>query len=408
MSGRIWGWRAQYLIIALLGGAAVYVNLFLTLPREVAAQIRRHEARRLEAVAGLLAAYLEARAAVGEGPDSALGRVRPWLRDYALYAFPPEYTPDIPEVQVLAVRLPDGRYLALGLGPTGCPACGEPAFWLRLLGLSLLIWMVLLAVYVFLWARFAWWLRRIREAADAIVAGVERPPLPPASADELGQIAAAMGEIAAAMGRFREAHRRFMLTAAHELLTPLSALIDALQDAREGSPPAVRGRLDGALEQGRHLLRLVEDMLWAAREDRLAFPLRLEALDLADALIAIVEAYRAHFEANGRSLALHLLDAPLTVRADPARIRQVLGNLLENALRHSQPGETVQVLAGRGEGILVEIRGGRFGAGRSGMGIGIAIVEELTRSHGGRLEFLEGPEGILHVRLILPPASEGG
>lgn len=404
MRGLIRSWRVQYLIIAFLGGAAVYLNLFLTLPREITDLVGQHEARRLETAAGLLAAYLEARAALGEPPDRALQRVSPWLQGYTLYAIPPEALKEAVGIQMLPASLPDGRRLAVGLGPVGCPACGDPSFWLRLLWLSLSIWVVLVMLHVFLWARFSRWLQGIRAAAEAIAAGVDRPPLPPASPDELGQIAAALGQIAAAMSRFREAYRRFMMTAAHELLTPLSLLIDSLQDLRAGAPSGIQDRIDRASDQGRYLLQLVEDLLWVAREDRLTFPLHLREIDLADVLMEVVEAYRSRFEASGRLLALHLDEVPLPIRGDPVRLRQILGNLLENALRYSRPGETVQAIAGKGEQIVVEICGGIFGEGRPGLGLGMQIVDELTRAHGGRVEFLEGPEGALHARLIFPVA----
>ncbi|MFN3929238.1 MAG: sensor histidine kinase [Thermoflexus sp.] len=400
----IQSWRAQYLIVALLGGAAVYLNLFISLPREIAGLIGRQETRRLETMAGLLTVYLETRAALGEPPDRALERVSPWLQDYTLYAIPPEALKEAADVQMLPVSLSDGRRLALGLRPVDCLACGDPSFWLRLLWLSLSIWVVLVMLHVFLWARFSRWFQGIRAAAEAIAAGVDRPPLPPPSPDELGQIAAALGQIAAAMGRFREAYRRFMMTAAHELLTPLSLLIDILQDLKAGSPSAIQERIDRALDQGKYLLQLVEDLLWVAREDRLAFPLHFQAIDLADVLIEMIEAYRSRFEASGRLLALHLTEVPLPIHGDPIRLRQILGNLLENALRYSRPGEIVQAIAGKGEQIVVEICGGTFGEGRPGLGLGMQIVDELTRAHGGRVEFLEGPEGALHARLIFPVA----
>ncbi|WP_448592921.1 HAMP domain-containing sensor histidine kinase [Thermoflexus hugenholtzii] len=409
MKRRVPMWRAQYLAIALLGAITVYLNLFISLPREIAGMLARQEALHREAFAGLLGAYLQARARDGVPLEQALREVGPWLSGYAFYAFPPE-APELPVgISFLGITLPDGRRLAVGSNPTGCVGCADPGFWLRLFGLSATIWLALAAVHVWLWIRFSTWLKRIRTAAQAIVAGEAHPPLPPASPDELGQIAEALGQIAASMARFREARRRFLMAAAHELLNPLALLIRELEDLRALE---LRGeaadRTRRALDQGRHLQRLIEDLLIAAREDQMAFPMRRESLDLADLLVSVVEAYAPRMEAGGRLVNLWLQAAPLPICGDPTRLRQILGNLLENALRYSRPGETIRVIAGRGERVVVEICGGASGAASAGMGLGWSLVEELVRGHGGSVEFLEGSEGVLHVRLVFPLDPSAG
>lgn len=402
-------WRVQYLTVALLGAITVYLNLFISLPREITGMLERQEALHREAFAGLLGAYLRARERDGVPLEQALREVGPWLTGYAFYAFPPE-VPELPVgVSSLGVALPDGRRLAIGSNPVGCAACSAPGFWIRLFGLSIAIWLALVAVHLWLWIRFSTWLRRIQMTAQAIVAGEVHPPLPPVSPDELGQIAEALGQIAAALARFREARRRFLMAAAHELLNPLSVLVRELEDLRAlGLVGEAADRARRALDQGRHLQRLIEDLLIAAREDQAAFPMRTEPLDLADLLVSVVEAYAPRIEAGGRRVKLQLQAASLPIRGDPTRLRQILGNLLENALRYSRPGETIQVIAGRGERVVVEICGGTSGAASSGMGLGWALVEELMRGHGGSMEFLEGAEGVLHVRLIFPLDPSAG
>jgi len=403
MTGWISSWWVQYLAIALMGAITVYLNLFLTLPGEIANLLGRQARAHQEATAGILSAYIRARQSSGVAVEEALREVSPWLREYGLYAMPPDFPIALSGVSPLGITLTDGRILALGWGKGGCPSCMDPSFWFRLLGISMGIWVVLIAIHLLLWIRFSTWLDRIRRAAQAIAAGASNPPLPPPSRDELGQIARAMQEIATSQARFRDAYRRFLMAAAHELLTPMNIVIRELEELHSLlTSEEARQRAERALEHSWHLQRLMEDVLIAAREDRTSFLLRLEALDLADFLIAMVQAYAPRFEAMGRRLELRLEDLPLPVRADPTRLRQILGNLLENALRYSRAGDSVYVIAGRGERVMVEVQGGVFGERSAGTGIGMYIVEELMRAHGGSVEFLEGPDRILHARLIFP------
>jgi two-component system sensor histidine kinase BaeS len=397
------GWRAQYLIITVLGAVTTYLVLFLSIPQEVAALLTAQEQGYREAAGALLTAYVRARATAGVPPEVALQEVGQALAPYTLYALPPAELPRFPQVVPLGISLSDGRQLAMGPGSALCPSCGAPGFYFRLFGMSLLVWIAVLAVHVFLWARFSFWLRRIRAAARAIAAGDPAPPLPPSSSDELGQIADALQEIARSLQRFREIRRRFLLVASHELLTPISLLLgelEAVAEAPEGSE--VRLRVRRAAFHARHLARLIEDMLVMAREDRAVFPIRPEPADLAELLLGTVEGMLPRIEASGRRLVVALERVPLPVRADPARLRQVLENLLENARRYSRPGEEIRVTAGAGEQAMVEIRGGASGEGRGGMGLGLEIARALVAAHGGSMEFLEGPGGAWTVRLLLP------
>ncbi|MBO9362944.1 MAG: HAMP domain-containing histidine kinase, partial [Thermoflexus sp.] len=348
------GWRAQYLLITVLGALTTYLVLFLSIPQEVEALLRAQERGYREAAGALLTAYVQARAAAGVAPETALQEIGRALAPYTLHALPPAELPNFPQVVALGISLADGRQLAVGPGPAPCPDCDAPGFYFRLFGMSLLVWIAVLAVHVFLWARFSFWLRRIQAAARAIAAGDPAPLLPRSSSDELGQIAEALQEIARSLQRFRETRRRFLLIASHELLTPLSLLLSELE-AAEGAPELaeVHSRIRRAGLHGRHLARLIEDMLGMAREDRAAFPIRPEPLDLAEILLEIAEGMRFRIETSGHRLKVVLEQIPLPVRADPVRLRQVLENLLENARRYSQPGEEIRVTAGAGEQAMV-------------------------------------------------------
>jgi two-component system OmpR family sensor kinase len=175
----------------------------------------------------------------------------------------------------------------------------------------------------------------------------------------------------------------------------------------------VREALLAAADEADHLARLAEDLLLLARtaEGRLA--VRPERLDAAE----LLGDTRARFEGRGAGRRIELdVVAGTTLLADPLRVRQALGNLVDNALRH---GAGDVVLAAResdgGTAIDVTDGGAGFAAGiadraferftrgdeartRGGAGLGLAIVRAIAEAHGGTAEIVDGSR----VRMWLP------
>lgn len=252
---------------------------------------------------------------------------------------------------------------------------------------------------------------------------------PEAANTELGRTATAFDDMLDSLeGAERralaseESMRRFVADAAHELRTPLAGIAAAaeavLQEPGEGDPEARQRLLVALGREAHHAGRLVDDLLDLARIDT-GLPLRRESVDIRQVLIAQVDRARLlfpqlHFDADGQSV---------TVAADPARIGQVLANLLNNACDVTPAGGTIRTAVTRspravvvtvhdgGPGLAAEDRERifdrlvRLNASRdrqgSGAGLGLTIARGIARAHGGDVTCEPPPPGTSGAVFVL-------
>ncbi len=229
-----------------------------------------------------------------------------------------------------------------------------------------------------------------------------------ASADsrELATLADSFNTMAGKLATVEGSRRRLLTDLAHEIRTPLASMeicVESLEDGAIEPGPEAWAILTGQIER---IARLAEDLgqVSAAEEGRLN--LRRRPTDANALAEAAVLAARDGFERKGIQLELHQ-GPELVVGVDPARIGQVLGNLLSNALRHTRSGGHVDVaveadgdgvnllVLDDGEGIAEEHlsrvfeRFYRVDAARDrdhgGTGVGLAISRAIARAHGGEL-----------------------
>jgi two-component system OmpR family sensor kinase len=273
-------------------------------------------------------------------------------------------------------------------------------------------------------------LSRIETTAGQIAAGdLSRRVSPATARTEVGRLGLALNAMLERLEQAfadREASqerlRQFLADASHELRTPLAAIrgyaelfrMGATRD-RAGSELAMR-RIE---HEAKRMGVLVEDLLTLARLDE-APPRAHEAVDIAALARDAVEDARA--TAPERSISLGVRE-PATVRGDSHQLRQVLANLMRNALVHTPPQTPIDV-AVRGEGavVVIEVRdhgaglppgpaerlferfwraqGGRE-RGKAGAGLGLAIVAGLVKAHGGRISArnADGGGALFTVRL---------
>jgi two-component system OmpR family sensor kinase len=253
-------------------------------------------------------------------------------------------------------------------------------------------------------------LERIAEAARAVGGDDPTARIPEDARDfELRTVAARLNEMLerlhralAAERQAVAAQRRFVADASHELRTPLANLRGAVEVAlrRPRDAEAYRATLTTAQAEIERLGRLVGDLLTLSRADAGHLALRRAPCDLAAIATAAVEAAAPRAELKTLQLALEA-PAPVAIAGDADRLREVLDNLLDNAIRHGPPGSAVRVIVsaegggGRlvvsdaGPGIAPDARAEVFERffriDASGAGLGLAIAKVLVEAHGGSI-----------------------
>jgi two-component system sensor histidine kinase BaeS len=255
-------------------------------------------------------------------------------------------------------------------------------------------------------------LSRLEETAAALATGnLGRRSGLAERRDEFGQLGRTFDAMAGELQRADESRRGFLQDAAHELKTPL-AVIDATSSAiLDGVYEPERRHIVTIRDQSRILARIVDDLRTISLAEGGHLPLERRPVDVAAALSSVAAGFEAR--ASGQNVALRV-DAPagLTVDADPDRVRQMVGALVDNALRHTPAGGSVGLVAtpagahgsarrfvriaveDTGPGISPDVLPRVFerffqgdparspGSGTSGLGL--SIVKALADAHGGR------------------------
>jgi signal transduction histidine kinase len=243
-------------------------------------------------------------------------------------------------------------------------------------------------------------LMRIRAAAITESDLTERLPLPD-SQGEIARLGRTFNTLLDRLAGAFQRERRIVSDASHELRTPLAVLSAELQVASrpDRTPEQLRETVASALDETRRLTRLADDLLVLARSDEGRLPLRREPLDTHDVLRDLERRNASAYAAGGRTLVLREeVEGGAVVLADADRLAQALDNLIANALRHGrapvevaaqQCGATIEItVRDSGPGVAADIQPRLFqrfatGTKRGGTGLGLFIVRELARAHGG-------------------------
>jgi two-component system OmpR family sensor kinase len=249
----------------------------------------------------------------------------------------------------------------------------------------------------------------------------------PTADDEVAELSRTLSRMLASLADARneteallERQRAFVADASHELRTPLTSVLanlELLADSLEGPD---RDAALSALRSTQRMRRLVGDLLLLARADAHRPPLR-DPVDLAQ--VVIEAASELEPAAGNHVLTLDVKPAPTVGSRDD--LQRVATNLIENALRHTPPATHVTastralpdggvelVVADAGPGIAPDVRATLFqrfvrGVGDRGgsFGLGLAIVDAVTRAHGGEIVVDESPHGGARFTVTLPPAT---
>ncbi|MEA2387296.1 MAG: two-component system, OmpR family, sensor kinase [Thermoleophilaceae bacterium] len=281
-----------------------------------------------------------------------------------------------------------------------------------------------------------WWLARAAlRPVDRLTHQAERIEVDrldervsvPATSDEVAHLAATLNRMLDRLRRGVEDKRRLVADASHELRTPLAVMRSELDVALdyEDLEPDARAVLSSAREEVARMTRTVENLLTLARADEG----RLDLLRRPFALRAVVDEVAADLGpiAGEKGVTLVAAGDDAVVDADRDRIRQVVANLVDNAVKYSPPGGVVRTEAWREDG-EAGLRVSDDGLGipadalphvfdrfyrvdstrvraSGGSGLGLAICHEIVTAHGGRI-WAESDEGHgSRFSLTLPAAS---
>jgi PAS domain S-box-containing protein len=241
-------------------------------------------------------------------------------------------------------------------------------------------------------------------------------------------------ELERANQRLEDQDRRknqFLGVLSHELRNPLEPILNALYILDHAEPGGERAYAAREVigRQLDHLTRLVDDLLDVTRISRGKIHLHREAVDLAKAVHHTVDDHRSLFASRGVELRVEAPAGPLTVNADPARVVQIVGNLLQNAAKFTNSGGRVTVALAQDEGRAV-LRVSDSGVGidpgilprlfepftqadeslhrsSGGLGLGLALVKGLAELHGGAVEARSEGRGRGAEIIVRLPIADG-
>nr|WP_203680180.1 HAMP domain-containing sensor histidine kinase [Streptomyces microflavus] len=287
----------------------------------------------------------------------------------------------------------------------------SPANTAKIAGAAALVLALTVGASVLAGARLVRPLHALTGAAQRMRDGEEHASVPVRGDDEIGRLAAAFNDMSAHRARLEEQRKAMVSDVAHELRTPLSNIRGWLEAAQDGLADPDPAFVDSLLEEAVQLQHIIDDLQDLAAADAGVLRLHPEPVPVEELLGQVAAAHQARAETAGVTLTVVAGAAPV-LHADPVRLRQAVGNLVSNAVRHTPAGGKVTLRAyGEGPGsgpgpevVVIEVadtgtgipaadlpyvfdRFWRAEKSRSrrtgGSGLGLAIVRKLAEAHGG-------------------------
>jgi len=249
----------------------------------------------------------------------------------------------------------------------------------------------------------------------------------PQMGPEFTTLTTSVNQLADRLQTTEETRRQLTGELAHQLRTPIASISATVEAVREGVLPTDEETLDTLTQQSHRLSRLVDDLEVVSRAQERQLLLNPEPVAIADLVEAAVAAHRERFRTAGVDLSSTVAPRTPAVAVDPDRIQEVLGNLLDNALRHTPSGGTVAVAAhpfkgGKKPDAVIEVQdsGRGFPEGdaerifarfekatdSTGSGLGLTIARAIIEAHHGTLTgHSHGPGQGARFTITLPASS---
>jgi two-component system sensor histidine kinase BaeS len=292
----------------------------------------------------------------------------------------------------------------------------------RIVAVTALVLLVAIGVTALVGVRLVRPLRALTAAAGRMRDGDGDARVAVTGRDEIARLAAAFNDMAERRHEVEELRRAMVGDIAHEMRSPVTNIRGWLEAAEDGVVPLDRELMSSLLEEALLLQHVIDDLQDLSAADAGELRLHPQPVDLADLLPAVADAFAASADRAGVALAVRAPHALVT--ADPIRLRQAIGNLVTNALRHTPAGGRVTLstrteadaqvidVADTGPGLsaaeqaLVFERFWRAEKSRSrqtgGSGLGLSIVRKLAEAHGGTVTVRSEPGAGATFTLRLP------
>lgn len=307
---------------------------------------------------------------------------------------------NLPEEQAFIAQLRESLAIGLGLG------------------------LVIAVVLAWLLARhLSGPVNRVAKGIRALAGGNYHYRVPSRGADEISRLGDHVNRLSTALAEHETARKRWMSDMAHELRTPLAIISGELEAMADGIRPLNARQLASVQEEVKHLALLVDDLHSLALTDSGALAYKMASLDFVDVIELSVDAFRGRAVDKQLDLTWERPDRALTVNGDEQRLRQLLNNLLDNAVRYTDAGGHIKVeiemsdpmvrlvisdtAPGADEKECEQLfdRLYRQEASRNrnsgGSGLGLAICRNIVSAHGGEINARPGPLGGLEVTVML-------
>jgi signal transduction histidine kinase len=295
------------------------------------------------------------------------------------------------------------------------------ADWLVPLAIGAFIVVLVALAATRMFGRFAAPVAEIVDAIERLADGDLAARVTVAGPPPVRRLAGSFNRMADRLATAEDRRRALLADVSHELRTPLTIVGGGLEAMIDGVHPADAAHLEPLIEETRVLSRLIDDLRTFSLSEAGALELRRERLDTADLLEDVAAAHEPVAERAGVAIEVDAPAALPPLDADPIRVREVLANLIANAIRHTPAGghirlsatatsdEVELVVSDTGEGIPAEEVGYVFEryrrSDRGGSGLGLAIARSLVAAHGGSITAeSRGPGTGTTIRVGLPIA----
>lgn len=312
-------------------------------------------------------------------------------------------------------------FLVIGTGSDVAPPLGtEPAQ--RDGNGGAFLWLVLAGIVIFFVVRYvrgaAEPVGEMMDAAEAISRGDYSVRVHPRGPRSVRRLIGTFNQMTERLAANDDQRRRLLADVAHELRTPLSVIRGNLEGMIDGVYPRDDAQLTPIIDETRQMARLLDDLQTLATAEAGALKLYLEPTDLSELVCDAVAAFAGLAKERGVKLRT-VTPEPLEMEIDPVRMRQVLDNLLSNALRWTPAGGEIVGIVDREAGnALITVRDTGPGvkpehlvhiferftksADSGGSGLGLAIARGIVGSHGGKIAAFSPAAGGLTITIRLP------